>query len=66
MIGFEIDGCNGPEFRKRLLFGYNVFTGGAGPDTVRLLPALTLSRKEADIFLSRLRDALAEILTSNE
>lgn len=66
MIGFEIEGCNGSEFRKRLLFGHNVFTGGAGVDTVRLLPALSLSRDEADIFLSRLRDAIAEINTNKK
>lgn len=33
MIGIEIDG-SGAEFRKRLLFGKHVFTGGAGASTV--------------------------------
>ena len=50
MIGIEIDG-SGAEFRKRLLFGKHVFTGGAGASTVRLLPALCLTREHADRFL---------------
>ena len=58
MIGFEVEGFTGPEFRKKLLFEQKVFTGGAGEFTVRLLPSLALSRRDADIFLSRLRNAL--------
>lgn len=50
MIGIEIDG-SGPEFRKKLLFGKQIFTGGAGASTVRLLPALCLTRELADRFL---------------
>ena len=50
MIGIEIAG-SGAEFRKKLLFGKHVFTGGAGASTVRLLPALCLTRELADRFL---------------
>lgn len=50
MIGIEIDG-SGAKFRKKLLFGKHVFTGGAGASTVRLLPALCLTRELADRFL---------------
>ena len=50
MIGIEIDG-SGAEFRKKLLFGKHVVTGGAGASTVRLLPALCLTRELADRFL---------------
>ena len=50
MIGIEIDG-SGAEFRKKLLVGKHVFTGGAGASTVRLLPALCLTRELADRFL---------------
>lgn len=50
MIGIEIDG-SGAEFRQKLLFGKHVFTGGAGASTVRLLPALCLTRELADRFL---------------
>lgn len=50
MIGIEISG-SGPEFRKKLLFERKIFTGGAGQHTVRILPALSLSRAQADEFL---------------
>ena len=50
MIGIEDDG-SGAEFRKKLLIGKHVFTGGAGASTVRLLPALCLTRELADRFL---------------
>lgn len=54
MIGFEAEGRNGGELRRRLLFGHRVFTGGAGEYTVRLLPALNLSIGQADRFLEAL------------
>lgn len=57
MIGIEIEG-SAAEFRKRLLFEQHVFTGGAGATTVRLLPALTISRKVADLFLERFKKLL--------
>ena len=54
MIGIEIDG-SGPELRKKLLFDKHIFTGGAGASTVRLLPALCLTRELADRFLEAFR-----------
>ena len=57
MIGMEIEG-SASEFRKRLLFEEHIFTGGAGATTVRLLPALTITRKEADLFLERFKQLL--------
>lgn len=56
MIGVEIEG-NASELRKRLLFDHHIFTGGAGEHTVRLLPALTVGKKEADKFLSEFKRA---------
>lgn len=58
MIGIEIDG-SGAELRKRLLFEKRVFTGGAGASTVRLLPALCLTRELADRFLAAFKEVLA-------
>ena len=58
MIGFEVDGFTGSELRKELLFGHHIFTGGAGKMTVRLLPALNLSKEDADIFLTELKKAI--------
>ena len=57
MIGIEIEGSV-PELRKKLLFDHHIFTGGAGEHTVRLLPPLTIGRKEADLFLTEFKKAL--------
>lgn len=51
MIGIEIKG-DASALRKRLLFEGHIFTGGAGAHTVRLLPALRISRLQADTFLN--------------
>ena len=59
MIGIEIDG-SGSELRKKLLFEKHVFTGGAGASTVRLLPALCLTRELAGRFLEAFRSVLRE------
>ena len=58
MIGFEVKGWNGSDLRKKLLFDHHIFTGGAGQRTVRLLPALSLSKEEADRFLDEFRKAV--------
>ncbi len=59
MIGIEIEG-SAPELRQRLLFDEHVFTGGAGQHTVRLLPALTITKADADKFLSKLKHQLSK------
>ena len=59
MLGIEIEG-SASELRKRLLFEHHIFTGGAGEHTVRILPPLTITRREADIFLNEFRKALSE------
>lgn len=58
MIGFEVEGFTGSDLRKKLLFEHHIFTGGAGKMTVRLLPALTLSKKDAEAFISELKKAI--------
>ncbi len=58
MIGMEVEGFTGSELRKKLLFGHHIFTGGAGQLTVRLLPALSLSKAEADQFLNEFKEAI--------
>lgn len=57
MIGMEIEG-SAAELRKRLLFEHKIFTGGAGATTVRLLPALNVSREQADQFIAALKQLL--------
>ena len=59
MIGMEIEG-SASELRLKLLKEYHIFTGGAGVSTVRLLPALTVTRKEADKFLAAFKKLLNE------
>lgn len=57
MIGFDVDG-SGSEMRRRLLFEKNIFTGGAGQSTVRLLPALGLSKAQADTFIDAIKQLI--------
>ena len=60
MIGFDV-----PEelkdLRKKLLYDFNIFTGEAKPNVIRLLPSLALSRKQSDEFLEALQEAIAEM-----
>jgi acetylornithine aminotransferase len=62
MIGFDL-----PEsltsLRKDLLFKHHIFTGEAKPNTVRLLPSLTLTKNEADILLEALTIELKQTVT---
>lgn len=57
MIGMEVEG-SAPEMRKKLLFDHGIFTGGAGEHTIRLLPALGLTRQQADQFIEALKKLL--------
>lgn len=58
MIGIEIKG-SAPALRKKLLFDKHIFTGGAGEHTVRLLPALGLTKAQADRFLKAFEASLS-------
>lgn len=60
MIGLEVDGFSGSELRRRLLFDHHIFTGGAGAATVRLLPALSLSADEAELFIHEFKKAISK------
>lgn len=57
MIGFDLPEAH-KDLRKVLLEQYNIFTGEAKPNVVRLLPALSISRKQMDEFLEALTEAL--------
>lgn len=58
MIGIEL-----PEafshVKKNLLFKHKIFTGEAKPNVIRLLPALNITKVEADIFLAALKIELS-------
>ncbi len=46
------------EIKKNLLFKHKIFTGESKPNVIRLLPALNITKKEADIFLEALSEEL--------
>ncbi len=53
MIGIDLPEDK-KEVKKNLLFKHHIFTGEAKPNVIRLLPALNITQKEADIFLEAL------------
>lgn len=57
MIGIEL-----PEelasVKKNLLFQHHIFTGEAKPNVIRLLPALNLTKEQADQFLAHFKIAV--------
>ena len=59
MIGVEIEGSVS-ELRKRLIYEKHIFTGGAGEHTLRLLPALGITKEDADIFLKAFVEVLSD------
>jgi acetylornithine aminotransferase len=65
MIGFDV-----PEeiktLRKDLLFQHHIFTGEAKPNVIRLLPALSLSKKQADDFLKALKETIHSLTNKKE
>ncbi len=48
MVGIEVADAT---LRDKLLFEEHIFTGGAGPNVIRLLPPLSVARAELDRFL---------------
>lgn len=58
MIGIEMD-YPVKELRSRLIHEGHVFTGASGTNVIRLLPPLTLTKKEADQFLEIFRNLLS-------
>lgn len=49
MIGIDLE--NMPVIRKQLLEDHGIFTGSSGNKTLRLLPPLSITKKEADQFI---------------
>lgn len=46
------------EVKKNLLFKHKIFIGEAKPNVIRLLPALNITKVEADIFLKAIAEEL--------
>ena len=57
MIGIELPE-ELKEVKKNLLFKHKIFTGEAKPYVIRLLPALNITKVEADIFLEAFKSEL--------
>lgn len=57
MIGIDLPESL-PNVKKDLLFKYKIFTGEAKPNVIRLLPALNLTKAQADQFLNDFKTAL--------
>jgi len=60
MIGFDVP-AELKDLRKKLLYDFNIFTGEAKPNVIRLLPSLAITRKQVDEFLDALQEAIAEL-----
>lgn len=57
MVGFDVAESH-KTLRARLLNEFHIFTGESKPNTVRLLPALTISRSEIDELTDAIRKCL--------
>lgn len=55
MIGFDVPEEH-KEIKKRLLAEHFIFTGEAKPNVIRLLPALNIGRKEADMLINAIKE----------
>ncbi len=58
MIGFDVTEPL-KDLRKNLLLNHKIFTGEAKPDVIRLLPALSISKKQIDEFLKALKEEIS-------
>ena len=54
MIGIELPDTKS-DVKKNLLFKHKIFTGEAKPNVIRLLPALNITKVEADLFLKAIK-----------
>lgn len=63
MIGFDLPETL-PGLRSDLLFKHHIFTGEAKPNTIRLLPPLTLEKVEANLLLESLHTELSKTLVA--
>ena len=57
MIGIEFDEPV-KDIRRKLLFEERVFTGVSGINTIRLLPPLSLTMEQAELFMDKFRKTL--------
>ncbi|WP_461638065.1 aspartate aminotransferase family protein [Labilibaculum euxinus] len=61
MIGIDLEDM--PKIRKQLLEEYGIFTGSSGSTTLRLLPPLSITKKEVDQFIQAFQKLTQIVLT---
>ena len=59
MIGIQLSE-QFKDAKKNLLFKHKIFTGEAKPNVIRLLPALNITKTEANIFLEAIKKELSQ------
>jgi len=57
MLGIDFE-TEFADVRNKLLFESRIFTGGAKNNVMRLLPPLSMSKEEVDIFIEELKKKL--------
>ncbi len=60
MIGFDVP-ADLKDLRKTLLQNFQIFTGEAKPNVIRLLPSLAITRRQLDEFLDVLKEAITAL-----
>jgi len=60
MIGLQFEKSMQP-IREKLLYEEHIFTGAAGPNVLRLLPPLILTKEQASFFLEKFKKVLNEV-----
>ncbi len=60
MIGIEME-FPADELRKKLLFDHKLFTGSSGKYTIRLLPSLSISKEELDLFTEAMHTSVTKL-----
>ncbi|WP_372750980.1 aspartate aminotransferase family protein [Labilibaculum sp.] len=60
MIGVDLEDM--PTIRKQLLEEHGIFTGASGSKTLRLLPPLSITKKEVDQFIEAFQETTKTVL----
>jgi acetylornithine aminotransferase len=60
MIGIEFL-ADGKKVRQQLMDDYGFITGSSNPDILRLLPPLSVSMREAELFIEALTSVLKKM-----
>ncbi len=64
MIGFDV-ADEYKDLRKKLLHKHKIFTGEAKPNTVRILPALTIGYTELDKLVDTIKEEIDYLKSLN-